>query len=269
MKRLLAILFAAVMVFTLTACGEGKNLSGQDETTLKKENTVTIHIPKTITMTLSGDPQDMVIGPAEHIFEDGWQEKDSFTVTYLMPIEGMPQNVTTTYANGKATATVTAQDKEISRSEIIYNGQGKVASQVTYTAAEQVEKTENKYTYDEKGRTITLETIVHYIDVAPVSVKHEFTITEIDDGSVGVYISGGMEYRYTYDKNDRLVSNVTTVNSQELSRTEFTYDDFGNVLTQTQITATTNSAEAKIVTAYTYEAVTVSTEKAAKLKWWK
>ena len=268
MKRLLAILFAVVMVFTLTACGEGEENSGGIQTT-EKADTVTIHIPKTITMTLSGDPQDMVIGPAEYTYEDGWQTKDSFTVTYTLPVEGMHQTVTTTISQKKVTTKITAQDKETSSSEVIHNEQGKVASQVTYTAAEQVEKTENKYTYDEKGRILVYENIIYYTDMEPVSVKQAFTITETADGSVGVYQTGGIEYRYTYDADYRLVSNVTTAGGQELMRIEYTYDTFGNMLTQTQTTAGGEGASVQIVTTYTYEAVEVSPEKAAQLNWWK
>ncbi len=269
MKKFLACVLALAMLACFAACGDNSQVGGETTTATQQDNTmVTIHVPKTICMTLSGEGHQMVIGPADYNYEDGWQTKDSFTVTYTLPVEGMHQTVTTTFSQKKATTKITAQDKETSSSEIIYNEQGKVASQVTYTAAEQVEKTENKYTYDEKGRTLVYENIIYYTDMEPVRVKQEFTITETADGSVGVCKTGGIEYRYTYDADYRLVSNVTIAGGQEMVRVAYTYDALGNMLTQSQHT-NTGSGWADTEMTYTYEAVEVSPERAAQLNWYK
>ena len=68
-------------------------------------------------------------------------------------------------------------------------------------------------------------------------------------------------YKLLYDGENRCVCSITLEKNVEVSRSEYTYDEHGNLETTTNFL----SGEQDARTAYTYKEVTISREKAEQL----
>ena len=151
----------------------------------------------------------------------------------------------------------------ISKNEVYYDDLGRVIRQVvTPSATSGVTKTETNTTYDAQGRLLTVETKTYNAGQdTPLVQTVTYTYTNTDTGSKGTAANSGITYEVEYDKNNRLLKNITTANGQEVSRIENTYDENGNVISSVQYAQGQILMETK--TAYT--AVEVSEEAAARL----
>ena len=211
---------------------------------------VTLYIPKEITIY---GPDGTAVATATYIFEDGWEEKSSFTVTCATDIAGEGKlDMAFSYGD----KSMVSEQTGVSKTEVFYDEQGRIVRQIVTPAAAGAVKTETNTTYDAQGRLLTVESKT---DSASQTVTYTYTNTET--GSKGVATAGGITYEVEYDKNNLLLKNVTTVNGQELSRVENTYDENGNVISSIQYAQGQQLMETK--TAYT--AVEVSEEAAARL----
>ncbi len=246
MKKLLCAFLVTVMLLPLSAC--------------KAEETVTIYIPESITVT-PGDEVGLPAGKYVYVFEEGWQTKESFSATLEEVLPGVDTgiNAKLVYSN----CTVVMEQPGAVMMTIIYNEKGLLVSQTSeVTSGITLLRMETTCTYDARGRKLSEETKTSYEDQdKPAVTRTSYTYTETDTGSEGRSEAGYMTTVLTYDKNDRLICTVSTVSGAEVARIENTYDEVGNlILTQT-------FAEGKLVTKNerTYREVKVSRETADRL----
>lgn len=211
---------------------------------------VTIYIPKEITIY---GPDGTAYATGTYMFEDGWDTKESFTVTCATDVAG----------EGKLDMTVTYGEKSmiteqtgVSKTEAFYDDQGRVIRLVITLAAAGGASSETNTTYDARGRIQSVE-----IKTNGVAQTYTYTYTDTDTGSKGVAAVNGITYEVVYNKNDQEVSNITIANGQEVSRIENVYDANGNVISSSQYSQGQLVLETK--TAYT--AVEVTEEAAARL----
>ena len=249
MKKLLCVLLAMTVLLTLAACGQ------------KKQRKVTIYIPETDTVYQA----DTVSAPLSvtYIFEEGWQEKESFRVTCSGDTEilGVGNDAPTMIFNGK---TIITEIAGVYRSEATYDDHGHQISRITPFLTENatMAKMEFAFTYDAHGRRLTQVTKYSYPDkTEPVTEIQTYTYEETETGGKGTFTEGNTTYVLEYDKNYRPVAKVTITDGQEVSRTESEYDEHGN-----QVKTVTYDRGQKISEAeYTYKAVEVSEETANRL----
>ena len=251
MKKLLYILLAMTILFSFAACGKDN----------KEDEKVTIYIPETVTVYQADTVSSQLT--VTYIFEEGWQEKESFRVTYSGNTEilGVGNDVPTMILNGK---TVIYETAGVSRSEATYDDHGRQIFRITPFLTEDatIAKMEFTYTYDVHGRKRTQLTKYYYPDKAePVAETQAYTYTDTETGSKGIWSEGNTTYVLEYDKNYCLVAKVTIMDGQELSRTEFEYDEYGNEIRSVSYYNGQKNEETK----YTYKAVEVSNKTAARL----
>ena len=279
MKKICLLLILA-MLFSMTACRKVRPQQTTEPSTAPTTATteateeptvppttvpettaptlVTVYIPKEATMY---GPDDTVIATMTYVFEDGWAEKEEFTATCATEIPGQ----------GKLDMNIAYGDKcvitdsfGINKTESYLDEQGRAIRQISMpTNNTSITKTETTFTYDDHDRVLTREIKTYYTgQTDPVVQNQTFTYTDTDTGSKGVYTeNSSISYEMTYDKNYRLVANVTIVNGQELSRIENTYDEHGNAVSSIQYAQ--GQMVSETITAYT--AVEVSEETAARL----
>ena len=255
MKRLLCALLVMTILLSFAACGK------------EKQNKVTIYIPdtdyipeaETVSQTDTVSPRLSVT----YIFEDGWQEKESFRVTYSGNVEilGVGKDAPTMIFNGK---TVITEIAGVYRSEATFDDNGRQISRITPFLTENatVAKMEFTFTYDTHGRKLTQVTKYSYPDKAePVIQTQTNTYTDTETGSKGTFTEGNTTYVLEYDKNYRLVAKITVTDGQEVSRTESEYDEHGNQISSVSYTYGQKSSQ----TRFTYKAVEVSEETVKRL----
>lgn len=249
MKKLICALLVITVVLSFAACGKGK------------ESKITIFIPETDILHQADTVSSELT--VTYVFEEDWQEKEIFRVTFSGDIEvlGVGNDVPTMVFNGK---TVITEIAGVQRSEATYDDHGRQISRITPFVTENaaMAKMEFTYTYDDHGRRLTQVTKYHYPDKAePVTEIRTYTYEDTETGSKGTFCEGETTYVLEYDKSYRPVAVVTITDGQELSRTESEYDEFGNpvkVITYTQ-------GQKVSETVYTYKAVEVSAETAERL----
>ena len=253
MKKLLCVLLVMMTLVSFAACGK------------ETQNKVTIYIPETDTVyypDTASAPQSVTYN-----FEEGWQEKESFRVTYSGDIEilGVGKDVPTEIFNGK---TVITEVAGVYRSEAAYDDNGRKISRITPFLSENANMAvmEFTYTYDAHGRMLTQVTKYSYPDkTEPVTETLIYTYEDTEAGSKGTFTEGATTYVLEYDKNYRLVAEVTITDGQEVSREECEYDEYGN-----PVKAVTYEQGQKVSEAeYTYKAVEVSEETANRLPYFK
>lgn len=251
------LLIALVLMLLLAACGQ----AGVDA----ESEMVSIYIPVSIaTLSPDGTAQIMM----NYVFEEGWQEKESFSVSFrfvdpqgiLGEADAMIDQIKMTYAEAYAMQ----ETAGTYRTETVYDENGRAISQtMTYfieTAPN--EKTETAMTYDELGRLLTQETKNYVRGKAEPEVTTEtFVYTETDTGSEGVATSGAITSVRVYDKNGHVICQYTLRNGEETKRTESEYDDAGNLLKS----ASYFQGQKMTEYLYTYTAVEVSAECAARI----
>lgn len=249
MKKLLCVLLAMTVLLTLAACGQ------------EKQRKVTIYIPETDTVYQAG--MDSVPLSVTYIFEEGWQEKESFRMTYSGDIEilGVGKDVPTQIFNGK---TVITEVAGVYRSEATYDDNGRKISRITPFLTENATMAtmEFAYTYDAHGRKLTQVTKYYYPDRPETETEIQtYTYEDTETGMKGTFTEGDTTYVLEYDKNDRLIAKATITDGQEISREECEYDEYGN-----PVKAVTYERGQKVSEAeYTYKAVEVSEETANRL----
>lgn len=246
MKKLLCVLLVMTIALSFAACGK------------EKQSKVTIYIPETMTIS---DPTGAVMVTINLVFEEGWETKESFQVTYSGDTEILGENVPTITYNGK---TVITDMAGVSRSEAICDDNGRQISQTIYYLSENatMEKMETSVTYDAHGRRLTQVIKSYYSGNAePVIQTQTYTYEDTETGSKGTWNDGDITYVIEYDKDYRFVAQATVMNGQEMSRSETEYDANGNQIS----TVSYYSGQKNMETKYTYKAVEVSAETAARL----
>lgn len=246
MKKFLCALWVMVVLLSFAACGQ------------EKESKVTVYIPETDTVY-----QADTVSSVTYIFEEGWQEKESFRVTYSGNTEilGVGNDAPTMIVNGK---TIITEIAGVKRSEATYDDHGRQIFRITPFLSENATMAtmEFSFTYDAHGRTLTKVTKYYYPDKAePVTQTQTYTYTDTETGSKGTFCEGETTYVLEYDKSYRPVAQSTIVDGQELSRKEAEYDENGNPVKV--ITYAEGQKESE--TRCTYKAVEVSAETAARM----
>lgn len=277
MKKIIAVLLLLTIIFTFAACGDGKTsdtaavtdqtnpaeknadtTAGTEETKSVEKNTVTVYVPENISIL---SPTGTKYGPAAYEYEDGWQEKDSFTVTYSMEMEGMDLDYEMVYGD-KCISTVAKMGQQVIKTEIYYDENGQPIRSISYPGITNEDKTETVTTLDEKGRTVKQETNVYTADRKdPSTMVTLYTFQDTADGSIGTATAGNQVTRMNYDQEGKLISVVNLIDGQELTRTEYTYDENGNVTSTTDYYMGQQTTK----TETTYKAVELSAEKAQQL----
>lgn len=253
MKKVFCVLLVMTVLLSFTACSK------------EKQSKVTIYIPDTDTVlqTDTVSAQRTVT----YIFEEGWQDKESFRVTYSGNIEilGVGNDAPTMIMNGK---TVITEIAGVYRSEATYDDNGRQISRITPFLSENANmaKMEVTFTYDAQGRKLTQVTKYYYPDKAePVTETQTYTYTDTETGSKGTFTEGNTTYVLEYDKNYCMVAQTTVTDGQEVSRTEAEYDEYGNQLSETTYANGQKQMEMK----YTWKAVEVSEETANRMPYCK
>lgn len=241
MKKLCCILLILTMVLSFAACSKEEN------------SKITIYIPDTIEIYMA---DGIKYASVSYIFEEGWQEKESFTVTMSGDTDKLGGSGTMVYSNKKTT-------QEVSNGatmEIEYNDKGQQILMINrYASGGRREVT---YTYDAVGRvTSQEEKRYETADSEAVITVTSYTYVNTETGSVATEETNGYTVVSIYDKNGRQISQVATMNGKEISRTEVTYDAFGNMTSQISYADGQKQMEMK----YTWKAVEVSGEVAARL----
>lgn len=221
--------------------------------------TVTLYIPETMSLC---DANGTVMAAITYIFEEGWQEKETFAVTYGgddATAQALAAVTSVTYSD----KCVIMDMQGISYTETYYDKDGRAVKQILMPANNpDVEKTETSFTYDEHDRILTQETKTYAPGAEePQTETQTYTYTDTDTGSKGTSTDGGIIMEIEYDKDYRSVKVTTIVNGQEITRTENTYDAFGN-LTSAKTYA---NGQLTMITNYTFTAVEVGVETAARL----
>ena len=147
----------------------------------------TLCIP-TSYQTLDADGQ--VQAAFNFIFEEGWQDKDTFTITYSDPRQG----------------TVTVSDKCMIHqvdggptTELYFDDQGRVIREVSIYPYDDTEDLVTLYTYDQHGRLLT-ETQDDLVIT--------YTYTDTETGSQGICQLDGTRYELHYDSRYRLTTQI-------------------------------------------------------------
>ena len=242
MKKSLVLLLVLGLLASFSACK-------------KKSETVTIYIPATLEVELSeGDIYD----PVDINFADGWQDKKQFSVTYYLNMDGTELRNETIY--GDKTMQTTSGGKT---TVTVYDEQGRTVKQTaTGTLSNDAEKVEAITEYDENGRVLKKTQTIYYGGGKENEVSVlSYTYSDLVEGSEGVAVLDSYTYKLFYDSKYRCVGSVTIQEKAETSRTEYTYDEYGNL----ESTTTFVGGEQDSRTVYTYKAVEITLEKAEKL----
>ena len=257
MKKLLCVLLAVLTLMSFTACGEetktDKGTSNTSSTgTSDIPTTVTIYIPDTITIYQS----DTLYATVTYVFEEGWQNKDAFTVTMGGDTDKLGGSGTIVYSDKKLT-------QEVSNGatmETYYNDQGQQIKMVNLYASGGYR--EVTYTYDSMGRLVSEEVKMYdTADSEAVVTTTDYTYTDTADGYTTTQEVNGHTMVSAYNKDGFQISQVTYRNGEEMSRTEVSYDEAGNMVSN----VTYYNGQKQMEMKYTWKTVEVSSEVAARL----
>jgi len=262
MKKILSLLLAVALVFTFAACNKKQNTKDTEansDSTETKSETVTIYIPTTQEVVTFGNTTNTTV---TYTFEEGWQEKDTFTVISEGSVQGKKQKETQTVSNRKMVSELTI-DGQKQTTETHYDKNGLVVKMITTVekSGKVLSKTEIVSTYDDKGRlTKEDEKVTSYTSSGQTSrsTPTTFTYSSISVGSMGTSNSG--KRILVYNKENLLVTDTVNTDSAEVSRMEYTYTD-GRADTITSYYHGSKEYTIKLNS----EAVEVSPEKAAQL----
>ena len=188
-------------------------------------------------------------------YEDDWQNKDSFTVV-LNPSEDN---------HDKETPTITFSDKyavvnlaEDCYYDVTYDEKGnRVNVHKFYIDDGMLDNVEIKYVYDKYSRlTGMMQITVFRGNSNPGVQSQSYAYTYIEEGSQGTHDQFGMTYTRTYNKSFQLIWEERVSAIGEIHRTEYAYDEYGNLLTETQY----HNGEKDREVIYTYKAVETTDE---------
>ncbi len=249
MKKLFCTLLMFAMLLAFAGCKQ------------EADSTVTIYIPDTMS---SYNQDGTLLATVNVVFEEGWQTKETFTVTYSGDADLWGEAMPVMTYTGK---TVVTENSNVSRTEITYDDNGRQICHIIYFTGENesMDKQETTYTYDEYGRRLSEETKMYLTEAStPFVLTDSYTYVDTAEGSEGTSSSSGAIEKLVYDKNYRCILETTTMDGKESSRTETTYDAVGNVVTQVTYYNGYN-VEILSKTSNTYKAVEVSKETADRL----
>jgi hypothetical protein len=238
MKKLICVLMVLTMVLSFAACGNGK---------------VTIYIPDTVTIY---DGTGALYASVAYHFEEGWQDKETFTCTQTGDEAFIGGAGDMVYSDKKMVQEGDSGDGV----ELHYDDQGNEIVMINYHSVGS--RYETFYTYDSLGRQICEEEKYYETaDAEPECTTVTYTYVETEEGSVSTQEMDGYTMVVTYDKNGWKISEVMSMDGVELTRTETTYDAVGNVDTN----KTYYEGQLQMEVKYTWTAVEVSNEVAARL----
>lgn len=240
MKKLLCVLLVLVILCSFAACGKDG------------DSKVTIYIPDTITIYQA----DTLYATLTYTFEEGWQNKESFTVTGGGDTDKLGGGGSVVYSDKKLTQEV----GNGATMESYYNDKGQETKMVNLYA--DGGHREVIYTYDSKDRLISEEERMYETaDSEAVITVTEYTYTDTADGYTSTREENGIEVVSTYNKDGQQLSQVSYRNGEEMSRTEATYDEAGNMASQINY----SNGQKQMEMRYTWKAVEVSKELAARV----
>ena len=244
MKKLTSILLLLVMMLAFAACSVDPAV----------EENVTIYIPVTVTdYTEDGS----VHATGTYIYEEGWKNKESFTVTVDGDVEKLGSDgYNTIYTDKKVVYEISPKTVL----EYYYDTQGNFIK--TIQRFDEGTRTEVFYTLDANGRLLSEEQRNYRDeDAEPVIYIETYTFADTETGSKGTAVMDAYTSVREYDRNHRVIAIITISDGQERARTEFAYDDLGNLISQVNYGGGQKHSEIK----YTYKAVQVSEQTAARL----
>lgn len=238
MKKLTCVLLILTVVLSFAACNA--------------EEKVTIYVPDTITEYAGEETAVTYL-----LYEKDWQKKDSFTVSYSADGKTPTQNGGTVTYEEKHTTT----HNNDTRLDEYMDEKGHVVSRaVLYELSSQL--IQSVLTYDEHGRILTQLTSTSFVGGKDTYLPQvTFTYEETEQGSKGVAEQNGYEETYCYDKEYRLVGYTVTIMGIESSRTEYAYDEHGN-MTETAVYLEGTLSTKSVIA---YKAVQISKERADRL----
>lgn len=243
MKKFLALVMAFGLLISFSACGE------------EEQELVTIYIPATVEIEMG---EGTIYGPLDMVFEKAWQNKVQFTVTYYMDADDITLKNVTTYGD-RTTQTTSGGRTTVTT----YDEKGRTILQTaTGALSDGAQKVEATTEYDEQGRTLKKTQTIYYSGEKENNVSVlAYTYTDLVEGSEGVCVLGEYTYKLFYDAKYRCIGSITLKNGEETDRTEYTYDENGNMESSTSYI----EGEQDTRTVYTYKKATVTQEKAEQI----
>ena len=234
MKKLFCFVLAVFMILLMAGCPDERPIP-----------TNTLYIPETVTIYDETGAQAYAV---TYVFEEGWQDKERFTVSVtgdaeefgMGPMEYSTRHVLHQLANG---ATI----------EIFYNAQGREEKVInSYASGEHVEGT---LTYDALGRVLkeVKTTRNTKTDAEPWVTTTQYQYVETETGSTCTTMMDHYSVVTVCDKNGRTVSQTTVYDGEEVYRTEKIYDANGKMVSQVTYYRGKKQTEMR----YTYKAVEV------------
>ena len=169
MKKLFCTLLIFAMLLAFAGCRQ------------EAESTVTIYIPD----TMSSYSQDgTLLTTVNVVFEEGWQTKEAFSVTYR---DDKDQSVETMTAVTYKEKTIVTEVPNVVRDEITYDDNGRQICYIIYFTGENesMERQETTYTYDEHGNLIRSE--MYFAGERMSRTENTFTAVEVSEETAERY----------------------------------------------------------------------------------
>lgn len=242
MKKLLCVLLAALMLLCLAAC---EKPSAADPTEPEKQ-TVTVYVPVSI---VQSDATGQTI-TVQYIYEEGWQTKETFVVQLRSENSASSVGYDMIFGNKTVRMDYGQGGQTI---DMVYNEKGQTVSQtVTFPEGASVTQSVTLFTYDARGRMTVQESQMYYAGQAePVVSKTEYTYTDTESGSKGTCTTDYIVQEMHYDADDRLIRTVTFTWGNEVTRSEYAYDEHGNqIKVETYVSGTLTSSTVNTFAAY-------------------
>lgn len=218
------------------------------------EEKVTIYIPETMT---SISKTDQVSDVYNYIFEEGWEEKESFTVVTQSTMGNFLGQDTDLMVEYSDKCVVT--DYGLQTITELLDENGRVISSVTKYLEEDfgLDRQEISYTYDTLGRMLSTESLTYYTGRdEPITQSYIFTYRDTEQGSEGTALAGNTEETRVYNKKGQLIEVRSIRDEAHSSRVVYVYDKHGNRIRSESYVG--DKRMTKTVT--TYKAVEVSKE---------
>lgn len=276
MKKLICILLALLTVLFCAACDNGQTGTEQGSTEQgsteqgsteqggnEQTGEVTIFVLDTVEIY---DTNGNLLISGKAIWEDGWENKESFTLHYDFGNEEMNQQMGEMVYGDKG-VTQTVHGQMTSTSYYDENGCVTLMVQIYEPGASQWDRFEFARTYDVQGRRLS-ETQRYWLPGDTEMSGEEtaqYVITDTATGSEAVFTNGSAQEVRIYDENYRQVIFMIRMNGEEVTRTETTYDEYGNVIREVSYSEGQKISE----TRYTYKEVEVSAEAAQRMTYFK
>lgn len=236
--RLLALLLTMVMTLSLTACDlDIRNLDFPDwnldffdwdyqESNPQTQNSVEMESTQNDPVVRLYFPTKILYygGYASYEYEENWWEKDEFVRTICMQVLPGDERITEEHLN--TDGEIHGYDNSIERYEngmIVYSYYKAAENEIGLLGALTILQ------YDSFGRQIMRTEEMDYIDPEDdFSVTYPYEYTDATEGSLGVYhISEDSYTELYYDKNHRLIKEVSFRMGNLQSSTDFEYNSAG------------------------------------------